>query len=107
MIYFKFTEEKKPLPQHITLTLTILKRCLNFIPSRKRDERLMALQIINHGLLILQGYESEMLPLVHLVWSPMVVRFEERDAIVLRATFELLVTMAKVSKDFIRSRTVK
>ncbi|XP_048489583.1 TELO2-interacting protein 1 homolog [Plutella xylostella] len=101
------TEEKKPLPQHITLTLTILKRCLNFIPSRKRDERLMALQIINHGLLILQGYESEMLPLVHLVWSPMVVRFEESDAIVLRATFELLVTMAKVSKDFIRSRTVK
>ncbi|KAL0881922.1 hypothetical protein ABMA27_001681 [Loxostege sticticalis] len=103
----RVTEEKQPLPQHISVMITILKRCSNFIASRQRDETILALQVLDSGLPALKHYEDELLPLVHVIWGPLVVRFETQEPVVLRRALALLVTMAKLSKDFILSRCVK
>ncbi|XP_073952139.1 LOW QUALITY PROTEIN: telo2 interacting protein 1 [Choristoneura fumiferana] len=102
----RVTEETPPLPRHITVTQTILKRCVNFLSSKSMDEAIMALQILNQGLPVLAEYENELLPLVHLTWAPLVATFERAGPAVLRRAFELLVTMAALAKDFIRHRTV-
>ncbi|KAI8420666.1 hypothetical protein MSG28_007905 [Choristoneura fumiferana] len=68
----RVTEETPPLPRHITVTQTILKRCVNFLSSKSMDEAIMALQILNQGLPVLAEYENELLPLVHLTWAPLV-----------------------------------
>ncbi|KAJ2947616.1 hypothetical protein O0L34_g17417 [Tuta absoluta] len=101
------TTEKPPLPQHIRVTVTIIKRCINFVTSPRPLESLLALQLLNTGLPILRQYEDELLPLVHQSWSPLVAKFEAPEPVVLRRALDLLVTMADLSKDFIRSRTVK
>ncbi|XP_049870921.1 TELO2-interacting protein 1 homolog isoform X2 [Pectinophora gossypiella] len=103
----RVTQEKEPLPQHIRVTVTILRRSINFITSRRRHESLLALQVVAAGLPILRGYEDELLPLVHQAWAPLVDRFHIEDPVVLRRALSLLVTMAELAKDFIRSRTVK
>ncbi|XP_045768001.1 TELO2-interacting protein 1 homolog isoform X2 [Maniola jurtina] len=99
-------EESPPPPQHIKVTITILKRCINFIPSN-RDESLLALRILTLGLPLLKEYENELLPLVHLTWSPLVGRFETTEPAVLRCAFDLFVVLAELSKDFLRSRAVR
>lgn len=102
------TEEKSPPPKHITIAILILQRCVNFIPSKRRTEQLLSLDILNEGLKLLRNNENELLPLVHAIWSPFVVRFEEtHEPIVLRRAFVLLITMGEVSKEFVSSRVVK
>ncbi|CAH0723534.1 unnamed protein product, partial [Brenthis ino] len=97
--------EAPPVPRHVTVTLTILKRCVHFIPLQ-RDESILALEILTLGLPIIKDYEDELLPLVHVIWAPLVGRFESEPP-VLRKAFDLFVVLADVSKDFIRSRAVK
>ncbi|XP_034828881.1 TELO2-interacting protein 1 homolog isoform X2 [Maniola hyperantus] len=99
-------EESAPLPQHIKVTVTILKRCINFIPSNLY-ETLLAMRILTLGLPLLKEYENELLPLVHLSWSPLMGRFETTEPTVLRCAFDLFVVLAELSKDFLRSRAVR
>ncbi|XP_075976234.1 telo2 interacting protein 1 isoform X2 [Anticarsia gemmatalis] len=100
------TKETPPPPQYVSVTVTILKRCLNYVASSQRDNTILCLQVLNTGLPILREYEDELLPLVHLTWAPLVSLFESEPVVVRRA-FDLLVTMAELSRDFIRSRAVK
>lgn len=100
------TEPPVPHPHYVTVTVIILKRCLNYVASSNRDNCILALQVLNTGFPILRDYENELLPLVHLTWGPLVSKFEAEPAIMKRA-FDLLVTMAELSKDFIQSRAVK
>ncbi|XP_045496732.1 TELO2-interacting protein 1 homolog isoform X1 [Colias croceus] len=101
------TQETPPLPRHVEVAKTILKRCINFIPTKKRDDAILAIQVIHVGLPVLKDYEDELLPLVHLTWGPLVTKFEDTDTAVMRSALELLVTLAELSEDFIRQRTVK
>ncbi|XP_022825900.1 TELO2-interacting protein 1 homolog isoform X1 [Spodoptera litura] len=100
------TGEKPPLPQHIIVTVTILKRCLNYVTSSQRDNSILALQVLTRGLPILGKYDDELLPLVHKSWGPLVSRFDKEPAIMKRA-FDLLVTMAALARDFIRGRAIR
>ncbi|XP_052739761.1 TELO2-interacting protein 1 homolog isoform X2 [Bicyclus anynana] len=100
------SEESPPLPHHIRVTVTILKRCVNFI-ALGRDESLVALQILALGLPLLKEYEDELLPLVHLCWAPLVAKFSAPEVLVLKSAFELFVVLATLAKDFLRSRAVK
>ncbi|XP_026331468.1 TELO2-interacting protein 1 homolog, partial [Hyposmocoma kahamanoa] len=102
----RVTEEKPPLPQHIKVTITVLKRCINFMSSKHREETILALQIFTSGLPILVQHEDELLPLVHQSWAPLVSKVEGSDVVVLKKALDLLVVMAGVSKDFIRNRAV-
>lgn len=102
-------EYKKPVPPlHIRLTVAILGRSLHFLPSKDRIRKLLVLEILNDGLEIIKDWEDELLPIVHQIWSPLVQRFAEfNDPLIINYSFKLLVTLAKLSKDFIRMRTSK
>lgn len=100
--------KKIEIPPHILLTVHILKRVLNFLPSKDRDRKLSTLGILKDGVEIIHTYEDELLPVVHLIWSPLIERFKEyEDPLIINKSIELLTTLAQYSKDFIRSRTCK
>nr|XP_049693236.1 TELO2-interacting protein 1 homolog isoform X2 [Helicoverpa armigera] len=120
------TEEKPPPPQYVAVIVAILKRCLNYVSSTQRDNCILALQVLNRGLPALRHQPDELLPLVHRTWGPLASRLgpgsprrgprgprpgingrDGPDAPVMRHAFDLLVTMADLAKDFIRSRAIK
>ncbi|KAJ8942241.1 hypothetical protein NQ318_003088 [Aromia moschata] len=102
-------EYKKPDPPlHIKLTVAVLSRTLHFLPSKDKTRKLLALTILNYGIEIIRDWEDELLPIVHQIWSPLVPRFKEFDnPLTINYSFQLLVTLARLSKDFIRMRTTK
>ncbi|XP_018569428.1 TELO2-interacting protein 1 homolog [Anoplophora glabripennis] len=102
-------EYKKPEPPlHIKLTVAVLSRSLHFLPSKDKTKKLLALNILTEGLEILRDFEDELLPIVHQIWSPLVLRFKEfEDPLIINYSFLLLVTLARLSKDFIKMRTTK
>ncbi|KAJ9575488.1 hypothetical protein L9F63_007646 [Diploptera punctata] len=102
------TKKKKKLPLHVTMTVSVLEKCVNFLPTKKKEQKLIVLSILEEGLLILKKWENELLPIVHTIWSPFVERFNElKDPLVVNRSFGLLCILAKTAKDFIRSRTLK
>ncbi|XP_072949896.1 TELO2-interacting protein 1 homolog [Epargyreus clarus] len=101
------TPEPPPLPKHVAVTKTILKRSINFIATKERDEGILAMHILLLGFPILQDYENELLPLVHQAWAPLVTKFVPQEPLVMKKAFELLVVIGDLCKDFIRSRAVK
>ncbi|KAJ4443818.1 hypothetical protein ANN_05604 [Periplaneta americana] len=101
-------DKKEELPLHVELTVSVLKRCLHFLPTRKREQKLLVLSILKEGLHILEVWENQLLPIVHAIWSPFVNRFAETsDPLVVNRSFALLCVMAQTAKDFIRARTLK
>lgn len=100
-------ETKPELPKHIEMTRNILQQILKYIASKKRAEKLIALETCSIGLKILKPYENELLPLVHLIWYPFVERLSDKDPVILRRCFDLLIVLGQVAKDFITSRTSK
>ncbi|KAJ8974648.1 hypothetical protein NQ317_019884 [Molorchus minor] len=102
-------EFKKPDPPlHIKLTVAILNRSLNFLPSKDKTRKLLVLKILTEGLEIIRDWEDELLPIVHQIWSPLVQRFKEfDDPLIINYSFQLLIVLAKLSKDFIKLRTTK
>ncbi|KPJ13163.1 TEL2-interacting protein 1-like [Papilio machaon] len=99
------TKETPPLPRHITVTVSVLRRTINFVTSERRDESVLALRVLRCGLVLLQDHEDQLLPLVHAAWSPLSATVVQPP--VAMAALDLLVTMATLSKDFIRSRASK
>lgn len=102
-------EYKKPEPpQHIKLTSAILRRTLHFLPSKSKEIKILSLEILKNGLEVVRDYEDELLPIVHQIWSPLVNRFKtDDDPLIFNLSFQLLIILARLSKEFIRSRTVK
>lgn len=102
-------EYKKPVaPSHVNMTVSILKRTLHFLPSKDRKSKLLALEVLRNGLEVVRDWEDDLLPIVHQIWSPLVNRFlEHKEPLIVNLSFQLLVTMARLSKDFIRTRTTK
>lgn len=93
---------------HINMVVATLKRTLNFLPSKDRRCKLLALEVLRNGLEVIRDWEDELLPIVHQIWSPLVDRFlEHKEPLIVNLSFQLLVVMARLSKDFIRARTAK
>ncbi|XP_019889129.1 TELO2-interacting protein 1 homolog isoform X2 [Ooceraea biroi] len=102
-------EDKKDenLPAHIKIIITVMIRCLNFLPSKNVQESLMAMQTLQEGLPILIKWENELLPIVHKVWHPLMDRFEDENVLVINRAWQLLHVLADISNDFIKSRTLR
>ncbi|XP_015182653.1 PREDICTED: TELO2-interacting protein 1 homolog [Polistes dominula] len=100
-------EEKKNLPTHIKMVEDVLKSCLHFLPSKDRKQLLIAMLTLEEGLPILIKYENQLLPIVHQIWHPLVDRFKDQNVLLINRSWQLLRVLAHVSKDFIRSRTLK
>lgn len=102
------SDDKKEIPTHIKMVISVLKHTINFLPSNNLQEKLLSLDILKFGIVLIKDYEDELLPLVHQIWSPLVPRFKETaQPVVINRSFKLLATLAYVSEDFIRRRTMK
>lgn len=100
-------EEQVQKPIFIEFTLNILQRCIRYISSKSRDEKLVALEAVCVGLDIIKTYEDDLLPMVHAIWLPFVERVRDNDSIILRRCFSVLHILAKYAKDFIYKRTAE
>lgn len=105
--YENIEEENKEPPTHIKLIEDVIKRCLHFLPSKDIPITLLAMQTLDEGLHILANWNDQLLPIVHELWHPLVDRFKESNILITNRAWQLLVTLAKLSQDFIRSRTLK
>ncbi|XP_039278429.1 uncharacterized protein LOC111057381 [Nilaparvata lugens] len=101
--------EKKNVPPHIMLVINILKRSLNFLPTKDSSQQILVIQVLEEGVLLLKHYQDQLLPVVHLIWSPLVNRFKgaPSEPLLMHRAFLLLTTLAATSKDFIRHDTLK
>lgn len=100
-------EKPKP-PRHVTMIVSVCNHCLHFLASKDENKKIMVLEILNEGVLYLFNWENELLPLVHKIWSPLVTRFDQNsNPLIINRSFTLLCSLARTSKQFIRSRTLK
>ncbi|XP_043485758.1 TELO2-interacting protein 1 homolog isoform X2 [Polistes fuscatus] len=100
-------EEKNNLPTHIKMVEDVLISCLHFLPSKDIKQLLIAMLTLEEGVPILIKWENQLLPIVHQIWHPLVDRFKDQNVLVINRSWQLLRVLAHVSKDFIRSRTLK
>lgn len=107
-ILIHLTEDKEQeVPQYVQMMEKVMKRCLHFLPSKDFTVSTLAMTTLNEGFIILFEWESQLLPIVHLTWHPLVDRFRDPNPIVINRAWQLLQTLACVSKDFIKARTLK
>lgn len=108
-IPFDTNEEKKEkIPELADLLVLVLKRCLHFIPSHIVEHQFLAMRTLEVGLKALEPYTDTLLPIVHLIWAPLVGRFyANQPPLIIRTAFQLLQTMAKTAKDFLMARTLR
>ncbi|CAG9579585.1 unnamed protein product [Danaus chrysippus] len=100
------TQEAAPLPQHVRVTITILKRCVHFVSYKRRDEALVAMETLERGLVLLRGHDDQLLPLVHQLWEPLAVRLQHEPPLA-RQALRLLALLADLAGEFVRDRVVK
>lgn len=100
-------EDSKTLPTHIQMVEDVLKCCLHFLPSKDTKQSFIAMLTLEEGLLILMEWENQLLPIVHQLWHPLVDRFKDQNVLVINRAWQLFRVLARVSNDFIRSRTLK
>lgn len=85
----------------------VMKHCLHFLPSKEIQKSLIAMATLQEGLEILAEWENQLLPIVHLLWHPLVDRFHDDNVLIINRAWQLLNLLAHISKDFIRDRTLK
>lgn len=98
-------ETKESLSPLIRQTADIMNRCIKSLSSTIRDEKIVAMEAISVGLDILYPYEDELLPIVHLIWTPFMYQcIRDTSAVTLRRCIALLSKLAKYAKMFIYKR---
>ncbi|KAK6629963.1 hypothetical protein RUM43_003784 [Polyplax serrata] len=103
-----YSENRESLPKHIVITVAIASHCLNFLTNKDKNKKLIVLEVLNNSILILSEWENQLLPLVHKIWSPLVTLFYQMsDPLMMKCSFDLLCTLARTSRHFVRSRTLK
>ncbi|XP_058450442.1 TELO2-interacting protein 1 homolog [Malaya genurostris] len=99
------TDERK-LPSHIAMTIKILTVNFKYLGSGVLEEKIIALQTLNEGIHLLGDHENQLLPMVHQIWFNFAERFADPSPVVVSCAFDLLVSLARLAKDFIRKRTL-
>jgi hypothetical protein len=88
----------------------ILERCPHYLPSSSPSSSslpLTVLDCLHHCLHSLSHTHRTLLPLVHKVWPPLLLRLSDPAHPVALKALELLWDMCEVCGDFIRRRAVK
>lgn len=104
---FLIEENNKTLPIHIQMIEDVLKACLHFLPAKDIKQSLIAMLTLKEGLPILIKWENQLLPIVHQLWHPLVDRFQDQNILIINRAWEVFCVLARISKDFIRCRTLK
>ncbi|XP_001358594.3 TELO2-interacting protein 1 homolog [Drosophila pseudoobscura] len=97
---------KPVLPRHIEIIKDILGQVIKFVSTAEQSQQIVALECFASGVPLLADYENELLPLVHLIWRPLVEKFRQKDALVLNRCFTLLHLLGIHAKDFIAKRSL-
>ncbi|XP_002054549.3 TELO2-interacting protein 1 homolog [Drosophila virilis] len=97
---------KPILPQHIEIVKEIISQSIKFLSQSEQAQQILALECLISGVPLLADYEDELLPLVHLLWQPLVEKFRQKDSIVLSRCFSLLHILVLHAKDFILKRSL-
>ncbi|XP_008557642.1 TELO2-interacting protein 1 homolog [Microplitis demolitor] len=100
-------EENKEPPMHVKIIESIMKQCLHFLPSKDTAQVLLTMQTLQEGLCILADWTDQLLPTVHEIWHPLVDRFQDSNVLIINRAWQLLYTLAYLSKDFIRTRALE
>ncbi|TMW49652.1 hypothetical protein DOY81_005256 [Sarcophaga bullata] len=98
--------ESLDLPRHIVIVRNILQQVIKFVTSAEMQLQILSLECFACGLPLLRDYESEFLPMVHSIWSPLVEKFRQKNALVLNRCFSLIEVLATYAKDFITKRSL-
>lgn len=70
-------ENSNPKLRHdLDLANKICRRVLNFLPNSDRAVRLLAMDCLIKGILVLKQEEDVLLPLAHITWQNLVPRYE-------------------------------
>lgn len=85
----------------------LIRTLLGFISSSNAIHKLYALDAIGYCLELIDPQSKGFLSTVHLIWSPLATRFKETNLLVVSRTFDLLLVIARLSKDFIQKRASK
>ncbi|XP_055593620.1 TELO2-interacting protein 1 homolog [Uranotaenia lowii] len=101
-----YQSEEEKLPPHIRITIKILEVNFKYLSSTVQEERIVALSTLDEGINLLAHHENQLLPLVHQIWFNFAERFADSSPVVLGYAFDLLITLARLAKDFIRKRTL-
>lgn len=97
---------KPVLPRHIEMTKEMMGHAIKFLSNTEQAQQILALDCLATGVPLLAEYENELLPLVHLVWLPLVEKFRQKDSLVLSRCFSLLHILGLHAKDFILKRSL-
>nr|XP_033325327.1 TELO2-interacting protein 1 homolog isoform X1 [Megalopta genalis] len=100
-------EEDQNLPPYVKMIKDVMQHCLHFLSSKEVEKSLLALSTLQEGLEILAEWENQLLPIVHLLWHPLVDRFQDENVLIINRAWQLLNVLGHVSKDFIKFRTLK
>uniref|UniRef100_A0A182T0Z1 TTI1 C-terminal TPR domain-containing protein n=1 Tax=Anopheles maculatus TaxID=74869 RepID=A0A182T0Z1_9DIPT len=99
-------DEELLLPAHVKIVMRILTVNFKHLASTDDAERIISLCTLNEGIYVLQSYENQLLPLVHNIWFNFTERFSDRNPAVVSNAFDLLLTLGRLAKDFIRNRSL-
>ncbi|XP_063707380.1 uncharacterized protein LOC134836106 isoform X2 [Culicoides brevitarsis] len=83
----------------------LIKSLIRFTSSSNVLHKLYSLDAIGHCLNLLDAENKEFLPTIHLIWAPLASRFKENNLLVISRTFDLLLDITRLSKDFVQKRT--
>lgn len=72
------TPLKPPSPE-VNLVIKICHRVLNFLPNSERSVRLLAMDCLIKGILVLRNEEDALLPLAHIIWQNLVPRYSHKS----------------------------
>lgn len=104
-------EVNKKVPPLIELAKKMMQQIIPYFAAKKQEIKIAAIECLSIGLDIIKDYENELLPIVHVIWTPFVGQcIRDKNPVVLRHCIRLYVKLATYAKDFIlkqSSRYVK
>lgn len=100
--------EQKKLPLHIDITKQILTYSAQFFVGENFNETVLVHEIFIIGLPVLKSHDDNVfLPTVHQMWYPFIKLFQNKNLAILQKSLELLLIIAELSTDFIKSKSLR
>ncbi|XP_054029498.1 TELO2-interacting protein 1 homolog, partial [Dryobates pubescens] len=100
-------EEEAPLPSHAQLAKAVMERCSHLLSHESLHLRLKVLEVLELCVTVLHPHGSQLLPLAHRAWPPLLSRLLSDHPLAVLRAFKVLCTLADKCGDFLRQRFSK
>lgn len=100
------TEGKKAeeIPFHYKIVISSLEKCVSFAAASRNNIKSKALEVVFHGVAALKQRENDLLPLIHKLWPPIILRLKDKDPMLALKAFDVVCSMVDYSGNFITKR---